>query len=540
MIQAKDVTLRFGKRTLFEDVNIKFTAGNCYGLIGANGAGKSTFLKLLSGELETSSGEIIISKGERISVLKQDHYAYEEETVMNTVIMGNMKVYSIMKEKEELYSHTDFTDADGMKLAELEAEFMELNGWEAESEAGELLSNLGIPVLNHYSFMKEIPTKMKVKVLLAQALFGNPDILLLDEPTNNLDIEAINWLEEFLINYHNTVIVVSHDRHFLNKVCTHIADIDYGKIKLYIGNYDFWYESSQLALKQMKEANKKKEEKIKELQDFIARFSANASKSKQATSRKKMLEKIELEEIVPSSRKYPYIDFKPEKASGKEILTVKNLCKTVDSKKVLDKVSFTVLKGDKIAFVGVNDIAKTTLFKILMGEEKFDSGEVLWGKTITKSYFPQDNSSYFTKDISIMDWIGQYYHIDDETVLRSFLGRMLFSGEDVFKRVPVLSGGEKARCMLSKCMLEASNMLILDEPTAHLDLESITSLNNGLIKYDSEVLFASHDHQFVSTVANRIIEILPHGIIDRRLPYDEYLENKEVNKIREEMYTKNK
>ncbi len=540
MIQAKDVTLRFGKRTLFEDVNIKFTAGNCYGLIGANGAGKSTFLKLLSGELETSSGEIIISKGERISVLKQDHYAYEEETVMNTVIMGNKKLYSIMKEKEELYSHTDFTDADGMKLAELEAEFMELNGWEAESEAGELLSNLGIPVLNHYSFMKEIPTKMKVKVLLAQALFGNPDILLLDEPTNNLDIEAINWLEEFLINYHNTVIVVSHDRHFLNKVCTHIADIDYGKIKLYIGNYDFWYESSQLALKQMKEANKKKEEKIKELQDFIARFSANASKSKQATSRKKMLEKIELEEIVPSSRKYPYIDFKPEKASGKEILTVKNLCKTVDGKKVLDKVSFTVLKGDKIAFVGVNDIAKTTLFKILMGEEKFDSGEVLWGKTITKSYFPQDNSSYFTKDISIMDWIGQYYHIDDETVLRSFLGRMLFSGEDVFKRVPVLSGGEKARCMLSKCMLEASNMLILDEPTAHLDLESITSLNNGLIKYDSEVLFASHDHQFVSTVANRIIEILPHGIIDRRLPYDEYLENKEVNKIREEMYTKNK
>ena len=540
MIQAKDVTLRFGKRTLFEDVNIKFTAGNCYGLIGANGAGKSTFLKLLSGELETSSGEIIISKGERISVLKQDHYAYEEETVMNTVIMGNKKLYSIMKEKEELYSHTDFTDADGMKLAELEAEFMELNGWEAESEAGELLSNLGIPVLNHYSFMKEIPTKMKVKVLLAQALFGNPDILLLDEPTNNLDIEAINWLEEFLINYHNTVIVVSHDRHFLNKVCTHIADIDYGKIKLYIGNYDFWYESSQLALKQMKEANKKKEEKIKELQDFIARFSANASKSKQATSRKKMLEKIELEEIVPSSRKYPYIDFKPEKASGKEILTVKNLCKTVDGKKVLDKVSFTVLKGDKIAFVGVNDIAKTTLFKILMGEEKFDSGEVLWGKTITKSYFPQDNSSYFTKDISIMDWIGQYYHIDDETVLRSFLGRMLFSGEDVFKRVPVLSGGEKARCMLSKCMLEASNMLILDEPTAHLDLESITSLNNGLIKYDSEVLFASHDHQFVSTVANRIIEILSHGIIDRRLPYDEYLENKEVNKIREEMYAKNK
>ena len=539
MIQTKNVTLRFGKRTLFEDVNIKFTAGNCYGLIGANGAGKSTFLKLLSGEIETSSGEVIITKGERLSVLKQDHYAYEEETVMNTVIMGNQKLYSIMKEKEELYSHTDFTDEDGMRLAELEADFMELNGWEAESEAGELLSNLGIPVLNHYSFMKEIPAKMKVKVLLAQALFGNPDILLLDEPTNNLDIEAIKWLEEFLINYQNTVIVVSHDRHFLNKVCTHIADIDYNKIKLYIGNYDFWYESSELALKQMKESNKKKEEKIKELQDFIARFSANASKSKQATSRKKMLEKIELDEIVPSSRKYPYIDFKPEKPSGKEILTVNNLCKTVDGKKVLDKVSFTILKGDKVAFVGTNDIAKTTLFKILMGEEKFDSGEVIWGKTITKSYFPQDNSAYFDKDINIMEWIGQYYNVDDETVLRGFLGRMLFSGEDVFKKVPVLSGGEKARCMLSKCMLEARNMLILDEPTAHLDLESITSLNNGLIKFDSEVLFASHDHQFVSTVSNRIIEILPKGVIDRRLPYDEYLENKEVNKLREDAYSKN-
>lgn len=533
MIQTKDVTLRFGKRTLFEDVNIKFTAGNCYGLIGANGAGKSTFLKLLSGEIETTSGEIIISKGERLSTLKQDHYAYEDYTVMDTVIMGNTKLYSIMKEKEELYSHTEFTDEDGMRLAELEGEFMELNGWEAESEAGELLSNLGIDVLQHYCLMSEIPAKVKVKVLLAQALFGNPDILLLDEPTNNLDMDAINWLEEFLINYPNTVIVVSHDRHFLNKVCTHIADIDYNKIKLYIGNYDFWYESSQLALKQMKEANKKKEEKIKELQDFIARFSANASKSKQATSRKKMLEKIELDEIIPSSRKYPYIDFKPEKPSGKEILTVKNLCKTVDGKKILNKISFSVLKGDKIAFVGNDELAKTMLFKILMGEEKFDSGEVIWGKTITKSYFPQDNSSYFTKDINIMEWIGEYYHIDDETVLRGFLGRMLFSGEDVFKKVPVLSGGEKARCMLSKCMLEANNMLILDEPTAHLDLESITALNNGLIKYDSELLFASHDHQFVSTIANRIIEILPTGVIDRRLPYDEYLENKEVIQLRE-------
>ena len=534
MISANNITLRVGKKALFEDVNIKFTEGNCYGLIGANGAGKSTFLKILSGQLEPTNGEVIITPGERLSFLQQDHFKYDEFPVLDTVIMGNARLYEIMKEKEELYSHTEFTDADGMRLAELEGEFMELNGWEAESEAGELLSNLGIDVLQHYSLMSEIPAKLKVKVLLAQALFGNPDILLLDEPTNNLDMEAINWLEEFLINYQNTVIVVSHDRYFLNKVCTHIADIDYGKIKLYIGNYDFWYESSQLALKQMKEANKKKEEKIKELQDFIARFSANASKSKQATSRKKMLEKIELDEIIPSSRKYPYIDFKPEKPSGKEILTVKNLCKTVDGKKILNKVSFSVLKGDKIAFVGNNDIAKTMLFKILMGEEKFDSGEVIWGKTITKSYFPQDNSAYFKDDINIMEWIGRYYHIDDETVLRGFLGRMLFSGEDVFKKVPVLSGGEKARCMLSKCMLEARNMLILDEPTAHLDLESITSLNNGLIKYDSELLFASHDHQFVSTIANRIIEILPTGVIDRRLPYDEYLENKEVKKLREE------
>ena len=534
MIQVKDVTLRFGKRTLFEDVNLKFTAGNCYGIIGANGCGKSTFLKLLNGELETSSGEIIIGKDERISTLKQDHYQYEDMKVIDVVIMGNTKLYNIMKEKEELYSHETFTDEDGMKLAELEGEFAELNGWEAESDAGELLSNLGIDVLNHYSLMSEIPAKMKVKVLLAQSLFGNPDILLLDEPTNNLDIDAINWLEEFLINYSNTVIVVSHDRHFLNKVCTHIVDIDYSKMKLYIGNYDFWYESSQLALKQMKEANKKKEEKIKELQDFIARFSANASKSKQATSRKKMLEKIELDEIVPSSRKYPYIDFKPEKVSGKEILTVKNLCKTVDGNKILNKVSFSVLKGDKIAFVGANEMAKTMLFKILMGEEKFDSGEVIWGKTITKSYFPQDNSSYFTDSVSIMEWIGRYYDIDDETYLRGFLGRMLFSGDDVFKKVNVLSGGEKARCMLSKMMLEGRNFLILDEPTAHLDLESITSLNNGLMKTEEEMLFASHDHQFVETIANRIIEILPTGIIDRKMTYDEYLEDNTVKKLREE------
>ena len=526
MIQVNNVTLRFGKRTLFEEVNIKFTPGNCYGLIGANGAGKSTFLKLLSGEIETTHGEIIITKDERLAVLKQNHYEYDEFSVMDTVIMGNSKLYEIMKEKEAMYSQTEFTDEDGIKLGELEAVFAELNGWEAESEAAELLNNLGVEEDLHYLLMKELPNNKKVKVLLAQALFGNPDILLLDEPTNNLDIDAINWLEEFLINFENTVIVVSHDRHFLNKVCTHIADIDYGKIKLYIGNYDFWYESSQLALKQMKESNKKKEEKIKELQAFIARFSANASKSKQATSRKKMLEKIELDEIVPSSRKYPFIEFKPNRESGKEILTVKNISKTVEGRKVLNNVSFSVLKGDKIAFVGSDDIAKTTLFKILMGELEPDNGDIEWGKTITQSYFPQDNSAYFQNDESIIEWIGHYYDIDDETLLRGFLGRMLFSGEDVFKKVPVLSGGEKARCMLSKCMLEGSNFLILDEPTNHLDLESITALNNGLIKYNSELLFSSHDHQFIETIANRIIEITETGIIDRKCTYDEYLENK--------------
>ncbi|MGN1000374.1 MAG: ABC-F family ATP-binding cassette domain-containing protein [Bacilli bacterium] len=527
MIQLNNVTLKFGKRTLFEDVNIKFTAGNCYGLIGANGAGKSTFLKLLSGELETTHGDIVVTKGERIAVLKQDHYKYDNERVIDTVIMGNTKLYSIMKEKEELYSHTEFTDEDGIRLGNLEAEFAELNGWEAESEASELLNNLGVELDLHYALMKDIPNNKKVKVLLAQALFGNPDILLLDEPTNNLDLDAIEWLEEFLINFNNTVIVVSHDRHFLNKICTHIADIDYNKIKLYIGNYDFWYESSQLALKQMKESNKKKEEKIKELQSFIARFSANASKSKQATSRKKMLEKIELDEIVPSSRKYPYIDFKIEKPAGKEILSVNKLCKTIDGKRILNKISFTVLKGDKIAFVGSDNIAKTTLFKILMREIKADSGEITFGKTINTSYYPQDNTEYFKSDETIMQWIGHYYNIDDETVLRGFLGRMLFSGDDVFKRVPVLSGGEKARCMLSKCMLESPNFLILDEPTNHLDLESITSLNNGLIRFEGEMLFASHDHQFIQTVANRIIEITPDGsIIDRRMTYDQYLESK--------------
>lgn len=526
MIQANNVSLKFGKRTLFEDVNIKFTNGNCYGLIGANGAGKSTFLKLLAGEIETTTGEIIISKDERISMLRQDHYQYEDMRVLDVVIMGNTKLYEIMQEKDKMYALTEFSEEDGMKLANLEAEFMDLDGWNAEPDASQLLSNLGIPVEEHYLSMKELPVKSRVKVLLAQALFGNPDILLLDEPTNSLDIEAIRWLEEFLINFNNTVIIVSHDRHFLNNVCTHIADIDYGKIKLYVGNYDFWYESSELLQKQMKESNKKKEEKIKELQSFIARFSANASKSKQATSRKKMLEKIQLDEIVPSSRKYPYIDFKIEKPAGKEILKVENLTKIVDGKKILDKVSFTILKGDKICFLAGDDMAKTTLFNILAGVEKYDKGTIEWGKTINYGYLPQDNTAFFNSNKNIMEWIGQYYDIKDETILRGFLGRMLFSGEDVFKKVDVLSGGEKARCMLSKMMLEQPNFLILDEPTNHLDLESITSLNKGLCNFQGEVLFTSRDYELNSTVANRVIEINSDGTItDRSVPYEEYIDS---------------
>ena len=525
MIQVSNVSLKFGKRVLFEDVNLKFTNGNCYGLIGANGSGKSTFLKLLSGELETTTGEITVSKGERISILKQDHYEYDDMRVLDVVIMGNTKLYEIMEEKNKMYEMTEFSEEDGMKLANLEAEFMELDGWNAEADAAQLLNNLGVSEEYHYMTMKEIPVKLRVKVLLAGALFGNPDILLLDEPTNSLDLEAIRWLEEFLINYNNTVIIVSHDRYFLNKVCTHIADIDYGKIKLYIGNYDFWYESSELLQRQMKESNKKKEEKIKELQSFIARFSANASKSKQATSRKKMLEKIQLDEIIPSSRKYPYIDFKIEKPSGKEILKVENLTKTVDGKKILDKVSFTVLKGDKITFLANDDMAKTTLFNILAGKEKYDKGTIEWGKTVIPGYLPQDNTEFFESDKNIMEWLGQYYDIKDETVTRGFLGRMLFSGEDVFKKVNVLSGGEKARCMLSKIMLESPNFLILDEPTNHLDLESITSLNKGLCNFQGEILFTSRDYELNRTVANRVIEILPDGkIIDRVIPYEEYID----------------
>ncbi len=524
MIQVNNVSLKFGKRTLFEDVNIKFTNGNCYGLIGANGAGKSTFLKILSGDIETTSGDVVVSKDERVSFLRQDHYQFDDMRVLDVVLMGNKKLFDIMTEKDKMYSQTEFSEEDGMKLANLEAEFLELDGWNAEANAALLLNNLGVNSDFHYSLMKEIPVKQRVKVMLAQALFDNPDILLLDEPTNSLDIEAIEWLEEFLINFDNTVIIVSHDRHFLNNVCTHIADIDYGKIKLYIGNYDFWYESSQLLQKQMKESNKKKEAKIKELESFIARFSANASKSKQATSRKKMLDKIKLDEIVPSSRKYPYIDFKPEKESGKEILKVENLVKEVDGVKVLNKISFTVFKGDKIAIIGNNDNVKTLLFNILTGYEKYDKGTIEWGKTIKCSYLPQDNTEYFKNDLSIMEWIGSFYDIKDETILRGFLGRMLFSGDDVFKKVNVLSGGEKARCMLSKMMLEQGNFLVLDEATNHLDLESITSLNKGLENFDGEVIFTSRDYELNSTVANRIIEIKDDGtIFDKSITYEEFL-----------------
>ena len=523
MLTATGVTIRFGKRTLFEDVNIKFNKGCCYGIIGANGAGKSTFLKILSGEVEPNTGEVILDPNTRMSVLKQDHYQYDEYQVLETVIMGNERLYQIMKEKDALYAKPDFSDEDGIRASELEGEFADMDGWNAENDAAILLNNLGIKDEYYDKKMSELPVKLRIKVLLASALFGNPDILLLDEPTNSLDLDAINWLEEFLINFPNTVIVVSHDRYFLNKVCTHIVDIDFGKMKMYIGNYDFWYQSSELALKQMKESNKKKEEKIKELQDFIARFSANASKSKQATSRKKMLEKIELDEIVPSSRKYPFIEFKITKQVGKEILKVENLIKEVDGVKVLNKISFTVLKGDKIAIVSNNDLAKTTLFNILAGKEKFDKGQVLFGKTISPAYLSQDNSSYFIKDESILDWIKQYKKVDDDTELRGFLGRMLFSKEDVFKKVNVLSGGEKARCMLSKMMLEEPNFLILDEPTNHLDLESITSLNKGLENFEGELILTSRDHELNQTVCNRIIEIKDDGtIVDRRLTFDEY------------------
>ena len=533
MISANNITLRVGKKALFEDVNIKFTEGNCYGLIGANGAGKSTFLKILSGQLEPTNGDVVITPGQRLSFLQQDHFKYDAYTVLDTVIMGNKRLYEIMKEKDAIYAKADFTDEDGIRASELEGEFAEMNGWEAESDVATLLNGLGIETDLHYSQMADLTGSQKVKVLLAQALFGNPDILLLDEPTNHLDLPAIEWLEEFLINFDNTVIVVSHDRYFLNKVCTHTADIDYGKIQLYAGNYDFWFESSQLLIKQMKEANKKKEEKIKELQEFISRFSANASKSKQATSRKRALEKIQLDDMRPSSRKYPYIDFRPNREIGNEVLMVENLSKTIDGVKVLDNISFTLGHDDKVAFVGANEQAITTLFKILVGEMEPDEGNYKWGVTTSQAYFPKDNTAEFDNDLTITDWLTQYSEIKDATYVRGFLGRMLFPGEDGIKRVRVLSGGEKVRCLLSKMMISGANILILDEPTNHLDMESITALNNGLIKFPGVILFTSHDHQFVQTTANRIMEILPNGtMIDKITTYDEYLASDEMAKKR--------
>ena len=533
MISANNVTYRVGKKALFEDVNIKFTEGNCYGLIGANGAGKSTFLKILSGKLETTKGDITITPGQRLSVLEQDHFKYEDCVVMDVVIMGNERLFQIMKEKEEIYAKEDFTDEDGIRASELEGEFAELDGWEAESNAAMLLNGLGIDTSIHYAMMSDLTGNDKVKVLLAKALFGNPDILLLDEPTNHLDLDAIAWLEEFLINFENTVIVVSHDRYFLNKVCTHTADIDYGKIQLYAGNYDFWYESSQLLIKQMKEANKKKEEKIKELQEFISRFSANASKSKQATSRKRALEKIELDEIKPSSRKYPYIDFRPDREIGNEVLMVEGISKTINGEKILDNISFIVGHDDKIAFVGSNEIAKTTLFKILMGEMEPDEGTYKWGVTTSQAYFPKDNTEEFDNDYTIVDWLTGYSPVKDVTYVRGFLGRMLFAGEDGVKKVNILSGGEKVRCLLSKMMISGANCLVFDEPTNHLDMESITALNNGVIKFPGVVLFSCHDHQFVQTTANRIMEILPNGsLIDKITTYDDYLASDEMARKR--------
>lgn len=538
MITVSNVSLRYGDRKLFEDVNIKFTPGNCYGLIGANGAGKSTFLKILSGEIESQTGSVNLGPGERLAILKQNHFEYEEVEVLKVVIMGHTRLFEVMEEKDAIYAKADFTDEDGMKAAELEGEFAELNGWEAESEAAILLKGLGIEEDLHTKKMADISGAEKVKVLLAQALFGKPDVLLLDEPTNHLDIKAIQWLEEFLINFENTVIVVSHDRHFLNKVCTHIADLDFSKIQIYVGNYDFWYESSQLALRMTQDANKKKEEKIKELQNFIARFSANASKSKQATSRKKLLDKISLDDIKPSSRRYPYVGFTPDREIGNDLLRVEGISKTIDGVQVLNNISFTMNKDDKIALVGTNELAKTTLFKILTGEMEPDSGSFKWGVTTSQNYFPKDNSEFFEgSDFNLVDWLRQFSPNDQsESFLRGFLGRMLFSGEEVLKKASVLSGGEKVRCMLSKMMLSGANVLLLDEPTNHLDLESITALNNGLINYKGSLIFSSHDHQFIQTIANRIMEITPNGLVDKQMTYDEYLEDTNIQKQVAEMY----
>lgn len=538
MISSNGVTLRYGGRALFENVNIKFTKGNCYGLIGANGSGKSTFLKILSGEIEPNKGDVSITPGERMAVLKQNHYEYDEYDVLKTVIMGHKRLVEIMEEKEALYSKADFTEEEGIRLSELEGEFAELNGWEAESDAAILLNGLNIGEELHYKLMKDLDGNEKVRVLLAQALFGNPDILLMDEPTNHLDVASITWLENFLANFENTVIVVSHDRHFLNQVCTHIADIDFGKIQLYMGNYDFWYQASQLALQQAKDSNKKTEARMKELQEFIQRFSANASKSKQATSRKKLLDKLTLEDIRPSSRKYPFVDFKPEREAGNDLLMINGISKEIEGEQLLNDVNIIVNKGDKIAFVGTYGNAKTALFKILMNEMEPDSGDYKWGITTTQSYFPRDNSEFFDGiDLNLVDWLRQYSKDQTETFLRGWLGRMLFSGEEALKKASVLSGGEKVRCMLAKMMLSGANVLILDEPTNHLDLESITALNNGLINYKGTLLFTSHDHEFVQTIANRIIELTPKGIIDRQMTYDEYLENEDIQALRKEMWS---
>ena len=528
MIAASNISLRVGKKALFENVNIKFTEGNCYGVIGANGAGKSTFLKILSGQLEPTSGEITITPGQRLSFLEQDHFKYDQNVVLDTVIMGNQRLYEVRQEKDALYAKEDFTDEDGIRASELEAEFAEMNGWDAETDAETLLNGLGIPTELHYAQMSTLTGPQKVKVLLARALFGNPDILLLDEPTNHLDLDAIDWLEEFLINFENTVIVVSHDRYFLNKVCTQIADIDYGKIQLYAGNYDFWFESSTLLMKQKKEANKKKEEKIKELQEFISRFAANASKSKQATSRKKALEKIQLDDIKPSSRKYPYIDFRPDREIGNEVLEVNGLSKTVDGVKLLDNISFTLRREDKVAFVGSNEQAVSELFKIIAGADEPDAGYYKWGITTSQAWFPKDYTKEFDSDLTIAEWLTQYSENKDTTYVRGFLGRMLFAGEDGVKHVRVLSGGEKVRCLLSKMMISGANVLILDQPTNHLDMESITALNNGLIKFPGVLLFTCHDHQFVQTTANRIMEITEDGrLLDKVTTYDEYLAGNE-------------
>ncbi len=535
MLATSNISLRFGKRPLFEDVNVKFTPGNCYGLIGANGAGKSTLLKILSGEIEPSTGEVIMSPNDRMAVLKQNHFEFDEVQVLKTVIKGHKKLFDIMEEKDALYAKADFSEEDGMKAAELEGDFQELNGWDAEPQAAELLIGLGIPRELHDKLMKELDGNQKIRVLLAQALFGNPQILLLDEPTNHLDMESVRWLENFLMDYEGTVIVVSHDRYFLNRVCTHIADLDYAKLQLYVGNYDFWYQSSQLALQLTRDSNKKKEEKIKQLQEFIARFSANASKSKQATSRKKMLDKIQLDDIRPSSRKYPFINFKPEREAGKQLLTIENLSVQVDGEQDIRSLNLIVNKGDKIAFVGPFEHAKTTLFQVLMGEKTQSEGTFTWGITTSQAYFPKDNSQYFEGvDMNLVDWLRQYSKNQEEQFLRGFLGRMLFAGEEALKKASVLSGGEKVRCMLARMMMTGANVLLMDEPTNHLDLESITALNNGLIDFDGTLLFVSQDHEFVNTIANRIIEFTPKGIIDKQMSYDEYLENEDVKRQRAE------